>query len=159
MGETLDHYYGTNAYYGLDLLLGILFAAIYVVFFLAFYALNAWFLSKVFYKAGIKRWKAWVPVYNYWVFLELGGQQGWLAILALIPIANIVAWVFMCIAAYNIGIAFAKESAWVVLYIFLPWLWLAIIGFDSSRWEPWRSPVPPRYGANISVPDAAGPAA
>ncbi|MDQ1550284.1 MAG: hypothetical protein QOD27_1942, partial [Microbacteriaceae bacterium] len=65
----------------------------------------------------------------------------------------------MCIAAYNIGIAFAKESAWVVLYIFLPWLWLAIIGFDSSRWEPWRSPVPPRYGANISPPDPAAPAA
>jgi hypothetical protein len=149
----VDYYDNSN--YGLDLLFGVFFAAIYVLFFLGFYALNAWFLSLVFRKAGIKQWKAWVPVYNYWVFLELGGQQGWLAILALIPVINVVAIVFVCIAAYNIGLAFAKEGVWVVLYIFLPWLWLAIIGFDSSRWEPWRSPVQPLYGANVSPPPAA----
>jgi Family of unknown function (DUF5684) len=146
-------YYHPN--YGLELLFGVFFAAIYVLFLLGFYALNAWFLSLVFRKAGIKQWKAWVPVYNYWVFLELGGQQGWLAILVLIPIANVVGLVFICIAAYNVGLAFAKEGVWVVLYIFLPWLWLAIIGFDASRWEPWRSPAQPLYGANVSPPPAA----
>jgi hypothetical protein len=147
-------YYNADSNYALSLLYGLI-TTIYVVFILGFYALNAWFLSLVFRKVGIRRWKAWVPVYNSWVFLELGGQQGWLAILALIPIANIVAFVFMCIAAYNVGLAFAKEGAWVVLYVFLPWLWLAIVGFDSSRWEPWRSPVAPRYGANVSPPPAA----
>jgi hypothetical protein len=153
LGDFLNGY-NTDSYYALGLLYGLI-VTVYLVFLLGFYALNAWFLSLVFRKVGIKRWKAWVPVYNNWVFLELGGQQGWLAILSLIPIASIVAVVFMCIAAYNVGLAFAKEGAWVVLYFFLPWLWLAITGFDSSRWEPSRSPVQPLYGANVSPPPAA----
>lgn len=135
---------------------GLVFALaaffVYLLLIAGVYALFSWLLSRVFRKAGIPAWKAWVPVYNYWVFLELGGQQGWIAILALVPVANIVATVFMCIAAYNIGFAFGKQGAWVVMYVFLPWLWIAIIGFDSARWEPWRSPVPPIYGNNVFPP-------
>lgn len=137
-------------------LFGVVFALVFVFLYLVIvagvYALFSWLLSRVFRKAGIPAWKAWVPVYNNWVFLELGGQQGWLAVLMLIPIANVVAVVFLCIAAYNIGLAFGKEGAWVVLYIFIPWLWIAIIGLDSSRWEPWRSSVPPVYGTNVFPP-------
>ncbi|MHB1171337.1 MAG: DUF5684 domain-containing protein [Lacisediminihabitans sp.] len=130
----------------------VMIITFYLVLLLGSYALYAWLLGRVFRKAGIPQWKAWVPIYNSWVFLELGGQQGWLAILAFIPIANIVAVVFLCIAAYNVGLAFGKDGAWVILYIFIPWLWLALVGFDASRWEPWRSPVPPVYGANVSPP-------
>ncbi len=120
----------------------------------AVYAVSAWLLGRVFRKAGIPQWKAWVPFYNQWVFLELGGQRGWFAVLLAIPLANIVATVFLCIAAYNIGFAFSKDGAWVILYLIVPWAWWAIIGFDSSRWEPWRSPAPPIYGANVHPPVA-----
>lgn len=128
------------------------FGFIYILILAGVYVLFSWLLSRVFRKAGIPSWKAWVPVYNQWVFLELGGQPGWLALLIVVPGAGIVTAVFACIAAYNIGLAFAKEGAWVVMYIFLPWLWVAIVGLDSARWEPWRSPVPPVYGANIAPP-------
>ena len=131
---------------------GVVLVVLYLVLLAGVYALFAWLLSRVFRKAGIPEWKAWVPVYNYWVFLELGGQQGWIAILTVIPVAGIVATVFLCIAAYNIGLAFSKDGAWVVLYIFLPWLWLAIVGLDSSRWEPWRQPMAPIYGTNVFPP-------
>lgn len=136
----------------LGLVIAMVVVCVYVVIFVGLYVLYAWLLSRVFRKAGIPAWKAWVPVYNLWVFLELGGQPGWIAILSVIPAAGIVATVFLCIAAYHIGLAFKKEGAWVVLYIFLPWLWIAIVGLDSSRWEPWLSPVPPVYGANIVPP-------
>ncbi|MEO6944823.1 MAG: DUF5684 domain-containing protein [Lacisediminihabitans sp.] len=128
------------------------FVVLYLVLIAGVYVVFSWLLSRVFRKARIPAWKAWVPIYNYWVFLELGGQQGWLAILMLVPVANIVATVFLCIAAYNIGLAFGKEGIWVLMYIFLPWLWIAIVGLDSSRWEPWRSPAPPVYGSNVFPP-------
>jgi hypothetical protein len=128
------------------------FFVLYLVLIAGVYVLFSWLLSRLFRKAGIPSWKAWVPIYNHWVFLELGGQQGWLAILMLVPVANIVAAVFLCIAAYNIGLAFSKEGVWVLLYIFVSWLWLAIVALDSSRWEPWRSPVPPIYGTNVFPP-------
>ncbi len=135
----------------------LVFGFLYLLIFAAVYGLYSWLLSRVLRKAGIPAWKAWVPVYNVWVLLELGGQPGWLAILTVIPAANIVATVFVCIAVYNIGLAFSKEGAWVVLYIFLPWLWLGFVGLDSSRWEPWRSPVPPVYGSNITPPRPSTP--
>ncbi|WP_349898499.1 DUF5684 domain-containing protein [Parafrigoribacterium soli] len=135
---------------------GVLFGVAFVVFYLLIlagvYAVFAWLLSRVFRKAGIPAWKAWVPIYNFWVFLELGGQPGWIAILAVVPFAGIVATVFMCIAAYNVGLAFGKPGALVVLFIFAPWLWFAIVGLDAEPWQPWRSPASPVYGTNVFPP-------
>ncbi len=113
-----------------------------VVFAIIIYVVFAFFLSRVFKKAGLEAWKAWVPVYNQWLFLELGGQKGWIVLLAflgIIPIiggiGGLVAFVFSCIAAYHIGEKFGKESWWVVLYIFVSPVWLGILAFDSSKWQ------------------------
>ena len=46
------------------------------VFALAFYVLTAVFYMKLFAKANVPAWKAWVPVVNLWKFLELGGYRG-----------------------------------------------------------------------------------
>lgn len=105
------------------------------VFVLAAYALQAYLLGRIFKKAGEKAWKAWVPVYNNWVTLELGGQQGWWAILALIPVLNIVSVVFMFIAMYHIGLKLRKDGAFVLIAIFLPLVWYAWLAFDGSTWK------------------------
>jgi hypothetical protein len=110
----------------------ILFALVLSV---AFYVINAILLGRIFNKAGVPGWKAWVPVYNGWTLLELGGQQGFWAVLALIPVVNIVAAVFMYIAMYNIGLKLGKEGAFVLLAIFLPIVWLVWLAVDSSTWE------------------------
>lgn len=103
---------------------------------LAIYAVFAFFLGRVFEKAGLEQWRAWIPVYSSWKFLELGGQKGWIILLAFIPfVGQIAVTVFLCIAAYNIGISFGKSGAWVVLYFFLSIIWAAIIAFDDSRWN------------------------
>lgn len=122
-------------------LMVVIGALVYLAILGGIYALFAWILSRVFARAGVPKWKAWVPVYNNWTFLELGRQPGWLSVLAFLPIANIVSAVFMCIAAYKVGIGFGKSGAWVVLYIFLPVIWLIIVAFESTPWEPWRIPT------------------
>jgi len=109
----------------------IIFAVIYVI--------HAFLLSRLFKKAGVEQWIAWVPFYNTWKFLELGNQQGFWAILTIVPLVNYVSAVFMYIAAYRIGLKFGKDGAWVVLAIFLPTVWLAILAFDSSKWNPKKS--------------------
>lgn len=119
-----------------------IFGVIELVFLVAGYVISSWFTGRVFAKTGIPQWKGWVPFYNIWVFLELGGQPGWLAVLAWIPGVNLVTTVFSCIAAYRIGLGFGKQGAWVVLYIFVSIVWLGIVAFDRSRWEPWRIPGP-----------------
>ncbi len=113
-----------------------------IIFGLILYAIFAYIMGRIFKKAGEEPWKAWVPVYSSWVFLEIGGQKGWLALLALagiIPfigwIGSIIAFVFTCIAAYNIGLKLQKEGWFVVLYILVSPVWFIWLAFDSSSWQ------------------------
>lgn len=43
-------------------------------------------LMRIFAKAGVKPWIAWVPFYNNWKLLEIGGQPGFWAVLTIIPL-------------------------------------------------------------------------
>lgn len=134
------------------------------------YVVHAFLLSRIFKKAGVEEWKAWVPVYNAWVTLELGGQKGLWAVLMLVPVVNIVAVVFLIIAQYNIGLKFGKEGVFVLLAIFLPIVWLAWLAFDKSTWQgakpaaaapaaPAQPTAPAAEEPKPPVPPTAPPAA
>ncbi len=122
---------------------GLLYGVLGLVTILA-YVISAIFMGMMFKKAGIPAWKAWVPVYNSWTFLEMGGQKGWLSLLILlawIPLLGlipvIVVTVFMCIAAYRIGLDFGKEGWFVLIYIFFGLAWLIWLAVDKSAvWRP-----------------------
>jgi len=119
------------------------------------YILNAFLLSRIFKKAGVEPWKAWVPIYNSWVMLELGEQKGWWAVLLLVPFVNFVALVFLIIAEYNIGLKLGKEGVFVLLAIFLPIVWLAWLAFDKSTWKGATAPVLATTGAAPVQPTEA----
>ncbi|MCL2530250.1 MAG: DUF5684 domain-containing protein [Coriobacteriia bacterium] len=59
-----------------------------------------------------------------------------LSILSMIGgLVSIVAAVFCCMSAYQIGRKLGKDGAWVVLYIFLSIIWLGIVALDKSVWN------------------------
>lgn len=124
---------------------GILFFTL--VFVVAFYVLYAIMLGKIFKKAGVESWKAWVPVYNSWVMLELGGQKGYWAVVALIPFVGIIGTIFMYIAMYYIGLSLGKESVFVLLAIFFPIVWVIWLAVDKSTWKPVLPPAGAPVGA------------
>jgi hypothetical protein len=123
------------------------------------YIIVSYLLSRIFRKAGVAGWKAWVPVYSTWITLELGGQRGWLSLLLLSPIiidvlpstpgaevavlmlailtflASLTATVFLYMAMYKIGLHFGKEDYFVLWAIFLPIVWYAWLAFDQSTWK------------------------
>ncbi len=107
--------------------LGILLMAIAIT--LVFYVVFSFIYSQLLKKAGVKGWKAWIPIYNGWVFNEIGGQAGWLVF---IPIANTI---FQIIAAYNIGLKLQKPGAFWLLYFFITPIWMILLAFDSSKWN------------------------
>lgn len=108
------------------------------------YAVTSWLSGRIFKKAGVEQWIAWVPVYNTWKLLEIGGQQGFWAVLGLIPIVNIVSAVFVYIAMFNIGKRLGKEDWFVLVAILLPLVWLIWLAFDDSKW---RGPKPGKVTA------------
>lgn len=122
----------------------------FVLFLLAvgFYVLSAFFLMKIFDKAGVQgRWRAWVPVYNFMVFAKLGDLNPWLvliaagaaAVLGWIPVIGQIILVLPLLvtlaAAWRVGLKLQKEVPWLILYFFLSIVWLAINAFDQSTWN------------------------
>lgn len=56
-----------------------------LLFGVAIYVVTAYFMMKTFQKMGIAGWKAWIPVYNTWIWLAQGKLPGALALLLLLP--------------------------------------------------------------------------
>lgn len=136
---------------------GAAFAAMMVFVLIATvisYVIGALLLSRIFKKAGVEPWKAWVPIYNTWVMLELGDQKGYWAVLMLIPVVNLVAFVFLIIAEYHIGLKLGKEGPFVLLAIFLPIVWLIWLAVDKSTWQGAKPVAQP---ATAGVAPAAVP--
>lgn len=102
---------------------------------LLIYLITAWSLSRIFKKVGIKSKKAWIPIYNVWTMLELGGQKGFWAILVLVPVVNLVALIFIYIAMYHIGLKFRKPGTFVLVGIFLHLIWYIWLAVDHSTWH------------------------
>ncbi len=121
---------------------GIGFLIFWLILLAAVYVVVAIFLGRIFKKAGLPSWIAWVPFYNTWKLLEIGGQQGIWAILAIIPLVNYVSAVFVFIAMYHIGKKLGKDGTFVLLAIFLPIVWLVWLGVDKSKWNDKGSTAP-----------------
>jgi len=112
--------------------------AIAMLFAVASYVVLAIGLAGVFRKAGIEPWKAWVPIYSTFVWLQLGGQNGHWIWATFVPGGSIVTSVFLYIGMHRTGKAFGKETGFLVLGIFLPWIWVLILGLGKDEYHPER---------------------
>jgi hypothetical protein len=112
------------------------FIVFLIVFAIVYWVLTAWSFMLLFRKVGIEPWIAWVPVYNIWKVLELGGFPGWMSLLAFIPFGSTVRDVFLYIGTYRIGTAFGKDGTWVLLAIFVLPLWGFLLGRASEQYRP-----------------------
>lgn len=106
-----------------------------LLLFVSMYALSAWALGKVFAKAGVDSWKAWVPIYNLVAIFKLGGYSPLLILLMFVPLVNIVAVVFMILAVHRINEGFGLGVGMTVIYFFLPFVWSLMIGYSNVRWS------------------------
>lgn len=124
------------------------FAFIAFILAVGLYVITAFFLMKVFDKAGVQgKWRAWVPIYNFMVLSKLGDLSPWLVLIAggagivlfwvpgLGQILGLAMHIVTLLAIWRVGLKLQKEAVWVILYFFLPPVWLGIAAFDKSRWN------------------------
>lgn len=157
----MSYDYGDNSALGglIVALVTMVFVGMYLVVLVGAYVVMALALSSFFRKVGVEPWIGWVPIYGYWKWLEVGGQPGWLAVLSVVPYANIVTAVFLAIGTYRTGIAFRKDASWVVLAIFLPFVWLFLLGRQTEVYEPaliTAAGYPPPLAGYGSLPRSTG---
>lgn len=148
MGDIFAQYYNySDNYDTIDVTSGMDAQVISTIIFftlvaaLISYVIVAFFTGKMFAKAGVDSWKAWVPVYNTWTLLRLGGQQGFWAIVTFIPIANIVSTIMIYIAMHHIGLKFGKSGSFTLVAIFAPLVWFIWLAMDDSKWQG-KKPAP-----------------
>lgn len=122
------------------------FMAFVLVFSIVLYVVSAFFMSKVFDKAGVDgQWRAWVPGYNLMVFLKLGDLSPWLVLygfggailLSWLGIGFLFSLALLLVtglAAYRIGQKLGAEPAMVALWI-IPVVWLVVMAQKDSVWN------------------------
>jgi hypothetical protein len=111
------------------------------------YVFYGFALMGIFRKAGLKAWPAWVPFFNMWRVLQLGGQKGWWVLIGLIPVVGTILYlVFLIIAGVKIQSGFGKPGVFFLIAIVFAPVWYGILAWDGSTWNPRHTPIVPRSG-------------
>lgn len=86
---------------------------------------------RLFQKAGIAGWKAWIPFYRDYVLCEITMGKGWYFIIGLIP----PFWpVMKVVYAVEVSRSYGQELLFAVLYYFLPWICELVLGFGKAEY-------------------------
>lgn len=91
--------------------------------------ISAW---KIFVKAGEPGWAAIIPIYNIIVLLKIVDRPIWWLVLFLIPIANFVAAVFVCI---DLAKKFGKDTLFGVGLLLLGIVFFPILAFGDAKYQ------------------------
>lgn len=152
--DQLAYYSDTGSAAAFYAFLAVFYGVLFI-FAIAGYVIGSFFYMKLFEKAGVEgKWRAWVPLYNTLIFAKLGDLSPWW-LLALWGATIVLSWipvigtliaialaVYIILAAYRVQTKLGKEGPWIILYIFLPLVWLGIMALNSSRWSTAVRPAP-----------------
>lgn len=83
---------------------------------------------KIYEKAGEEGWKSIIPFYSDYILYKIVWGNGWLFLLLCIPFVGIV---INIICMVKLSKAFGQSGAFAVGLIFLPNIFLLILGFGS----------------------------
>ena len=102
-----------------------------IVFSLVIFALTIIAMWKIFTKAGKPGWASIVPIYNLYVLFEITGMNGWMFLLLLVPIANIVVSIMLYI---KLAKSFGKGVGFGIGLLLLNTIFTLILGFGSAEY-------------------------
>ena len=87
---------------------------------------------KLFEKGGKPGWTAIIPIYNTCMLIELAGKPIWWILLMFIPIVSFVVGILVMIGlAKNFG----RGAGTAIGLIFLPFIFMMILGFGSAEYK------------------------
>lgn len=86
---------------------------------------------KIFVKAGKPGWGAIVPFYNTYCLFDMSFGNGWLFLLTLVPCVGTVMAIIMYV---KLAQAFGRSGGFAVGLIFLPVIFLPILGFGDAEY-------------------------
>lgn len=109
------------------------FSVGYYVCLIVFYVIEAIALMKIFEKAGVTSWYAWIPFLNSYEITKIACGNGWLFLLALIPCVGSLIWVIFL--AVKLAPAFGQGGGMIALLILLTPIAYMVLGFGSAQYQ------------------------
>jgi hypothetical protein len=88
-------------------------------------------LWTIFTKAGQPGWACLVPIYNYYVLLQIVGRPWWWLLLALVPVVNIVIGIIVIV---DLAKAFGKGVGFALGLLFLGFIFYPVLAFGSATY-------------------------
>lgn len=116
--------YGTTGSQPMPAWASILYLAICILLIVA-----VW---KIYVKAGKPGWASIVPFYSSYKLFEIAGMNGWMFLLLLVPIVNIIMYFKV-----NIDLAhkFGKGTGFGIGLVFLSPIFYCILGFGDAKYQ------------------------
>jgi len=89
-------------------------------------------LWKIFTKAGHAGWKAIIPIYNFYIMLQIGENAWWWLLLLVVPVVNLYA-----VYKINAGVAraFGRGIGFGLGLTFLGILFYPLVGFGDYQYQ------------------------
>jgi hypothetical protein len=114
-----------------------------IILIVGIYILYSYILGLVFQKAHQKMWKAFVPIYNNWVYFELGGVPGALSLIALLGLipsvgfaASLIVLIFYTWASIEIARRFSKSLIFAIFgLVIFSIIGIMILAFGDSKYQ------------------------
>jgi len=86
----------------------------------------------VFAKAGRPGWYALIPVFNLITLCRVSGVSGWLALLLMVPLLNIITMIYL---SDKLAKAFGKGIGYTLGLAFLGMAFLPLLGFGEAKYQ------------------------
>ena len=86
---------------------------------------------KLYAKAGQPGWASIVPFYNLYIYFKMTMRSGWMFLLLLIPLVNVV---ISLMVVFRLAKVFGKGVGYGFGILFLPIIFLPMLAFGSARY-------------------------
>ena len=103
-----------------------------LIIYLAFVILMILAGWKMYEKASQPGWACIIPIYNIFIFCKIVGRPGWWVILMFIPLVSIFIAILL---AVDLAKSFGKGVGFALGLIFLPFIFIPILGFGDAQYE------------------------
>ena len=110
----------------------LMLVAVFLFFALAVGILVVIAQWKLYKKAGERGWAALIPFYSQYVLVKITWGNGWLFLLYLIPIGNLI---FAIATNVKLARVFGKSGEYAVGLIFLSFVFLPMLAFGSAQYQ------------------------
>ncbi len=109
-----------------------LFSGVYLLIWLVLTVVFIIAYWKIYTKAGEPGWGSLVPIYSTYLMFKIAWGNGWLFLLLLVPIVNIVV---ALVAVYKLCAAFGYGVGFFLGMLFLSPIFVLILAFGSAEYQ------------------------